>query len=197
MRRIVIFVLTITFSLGLADWGIAWPLGLTMGMKLSEFSGLKKGTKTGLYQPAEVPKPQSAFESYGLVFGPTTGLCRIMILGKTVATSAYGTELKSAFDNLEKRLKAQYGKNKRHDLLGANSIGDKPREFMTGLLKKERLLASYWSAEDGSTMRDHLKTILIEANAYSDDKGYISVSYEFENFKNCTKELEAAEDDAL
>jgi hypothetical protein len=198
MRRIVIFVLTITFSLGLADWGIAGPFGLTMGMKLSEFKGLKLARKEpGSYKTKEVPKPHNAFPDYLLLFGPKTGLCKVVALGKVVATSVYGTELRSAFDTLEERLKAQYGKNERLDYLREGSIWNEPKDFMTALFKKERVLASYWSAKEGSRMKDELKTIELEVHPLSEENTFMIVSYDFQNITECLKELNAVEDYAL
>jgi hypothetical protein len=114
-----------------------------------------------------------------------------------VETSTYGTELRQTFDDMEERLKAQYGKNKRLDYIRATSIWNEPRNFMHGLTKKDRVLWSMWKAKFGSMLGDNLGAVGIKAIALSNDKGVVQVSYEFENIKECTKELNAAEDDAL
>jgi hypothetical protein len=60
MRRFAVLVLTGTFSLGLADRGIAGPFGLTMGMTPAEFTGkLEKTQSLGVYHTTEVPTPQN------------------------------------------------------------------------------------------------------------------------------------------
>ena len=186
-----------TFSLGLVEPGVAGPFGLAMGMKLSEFKGLEARKERGTYVTKEVPKPHSAFVSYVLMFGPKTGLCKIIAFGEVVETSVYGMELRMAFDRLEERLKAQYGKHEKFDHLRAGSIWNEPKDFMMSLLKQERFLASYWSAKSGSMLKDSLPGIMLKTDVLTTEKALLSVSYDFQNFQECVKELEAAEDDAL
>ena len=82
MRCVAVLVLTVTFSFGLADWGFAGPFGVSMGMKPTDFTGLKKMSDPGWYSTTEVPHPQRAFAEYALKFGSTTGLCRLTAVGK-------------------------------------------------------------------------------------------------------------------
>jgi hypothetical protein len=64
MRRGIIFVFTITFVFGLAEWGIAGPFGLTMGMQPAEVGEkLEKTQSPGIYHTTEVPKPHSSINS--------------------------------------------------------------------------------------------------------------------------------------
>ena len=124
MRCVAMLVLTVTFCLGLTDRGIAGPFGLSMGMKPSEVGGkLEKKQHPGVYEMKEVPKPHSAFESYSLKFGPKTGLCQIVAYGHVIETSVYGGELRMAFDQLEKRLEAQYRKHEKFDFLQGGAFG--------------------------------------------------------------------------
>ncbi len=197
MRRVAVLVLTMMFFFGLADWAIAGPFGLSMGMKPSEVGGKLKEHGPGKYRTTEVPQPHSAFKEYLLFFGPKTGLCKIIATSPEVATSGYGTELRSAFERLEARLKVQYGKHERVDFLQKGSIWNEPKDFMTGLLKEERILISYWSMEGGATLKDSISGLMLEAHALSQEKGAISVGYEFQNRDECQKEHDAAEDNAL
>jgi hypothetical protein len=198
MRRVAVLALSVMLSLGFVEPGIAGPFGLSMGMKPAEVGGkLEKTQSLGVYHTTEVPEPHSSFDLYTLRFGPKIGLCGIVASGKPVETSTYGAELRWTFDDLEDRLKVQYGKNKRLDYLRATSIWHEPRDFMSGLRQKDRVLWAMWKAKFGSMLRDNLGVVGIKAIALSRNKGVIQVSYEFENIKECTKELEATEDNAL
>jgi hypothetical protein len=199
MRRVAILVLAVLFLLYLfVDWGIAGPFGLSMGMKPAEVGGkLEKLEGLGKYRTTEVPNPHSFFDVYYLRFGPKTGLCWVMAESKPVATSVSGTELRSEFDQMEERLTAQYRKGKRYDLLRDGSMLNQPKDFMPGLQKQDRSLTAIWSVKDGAVMSDHLQEVWIQACALSDEKGCIRIWYQFENFEQCGKELNAAEDYTL
>jgi hypothetical protein len=197
MRCVVVLVLTVTFCLGLTDRGIAGPFGLAMGMKPTDFNGLKKMPEPGWYSTTEVPKPHSAFEEYALKFGSTTGLCRITAAGKAMTTNDFGTDLQTAFNEMEKRLKDLYGGNKRSDFLTEGSLLNKPEDFMRGLLRQARVLTSSWEAKHGSTLKENLKAIMLQAKALSNDKGHLLIVYEFQNVEECDQELKTKEDDAL
>jgi hypothetical protein len=198
VRHIAVVVLAVLFFLGFVEQGIAGPFGLSMGMKPTEVGRkLEKLSNPGGYKTTEVPQSHSAFKEYMLLFGPKTGLCKIVAMGPEVATSVYGRELRSAFDKLEERLKVQYGKNKKYDSLEQGSVWNEPKDFMMGLLKKERTLVTFWTMEDGATLKDNIGIIELVAKALSLEKGILLVSYDFQNIDECHKELEATEDDAL
>ena len=129
MRCVVVLVLTVTFCLGLTNRGIAGPFGLSMGMEPAEVGGKLKTFRPGGYRTTEVPQSHSAVKEYLLLFGPKTGLCKIIARSPEVATSVYGRELRSAFDRLEARLNVQYGKNKKYDALEQGSIWSEPKAF--------------------------------------------------------------------
>jgi len=67
-------------------------------------------------------------------------LVKLAAIGKNVSTSVYGSELKDAFNEMEKSIIAGYGDSKRYDFLRSGSIWDEPKDFMMGLLKKKELL---------------------------------------------------------
>lgn len=196
MRRVAVLVLTVTFSLALADRGLAGPFGVSMGMKPTDFNGLKKMSDPGWYSTTEISQPHSAFEEYALKFGSTTGLCRLTAVGKAMTTNDLGTDLQTAFNEMEKQLKDLYGENKRNDFLAEGSPLNKPEHFMMGLLRQDRVLTSSWEAKHGSTLKENLKAILLQAKALSTDKGYLLIVYEFQNVEECDQEPKA-KDDAL
>jgi hypothetical protein len=177
----------------------ASPFGLKMGTSKAELSriGELRAESTPLfYTISAVPKPHSSFSSYMVVVSDSHGLCKVLGVGKTVATSGYGTELRREYDRLQKALESRYGKPKVYDHLSPGSIWDEPRDWMMGLHKKERSLIALWFEKDASLPAD-LAGITLQAQALSSSEGYLGLDYEFKNFKACQGEIEARRDEGL
>jgi len=174
---------------------VAGPFGLEMGLTIDQIDSEATIAAPKLYTTTKVPKPHSAFEQYALKVGPASGLCWIKGIGKDVATSAYGLELKVAFNELKNKLEKAYGKSKVTDILLPGSIWDEQNDFMMALLKKERILMALW--EDQSVLPSNLTGIGLIASPMSRDKGYVSVEYSFSNKDACDLEIANQEDDAL
>jgi hypothetical protein len=147
------------------------------------------GGKKGFFKAARVPKPHSAFESYTLAISPKQGLCKVVAIGVDIRTSVYGAELVSQFDAIEQMVTEKYGRAQRHDFLRSGSIWNEPRDWMMGLLKKERALTTFWTREEIPALPPALGAIELEANALSSEKGYLILSFEFANFDVCSAEL--------
>jgi hypothetical protein len=156
--------------------------------------GAKLQKKPNLYQTNRVPKPHEAFESYLLLIDEQLGLCKITAIGKNVSTSVYGDELKSAFGTLEEQLTVIYGRNKK---FRSDSIWNEGNDWMMALLKKERILATFWNEEHKSSLKDNIKGIALEAKALRPNIGFISLSYEFENINRCSENSKARKSDVL
>lgn len=193
-KKVVLFTL---FAICYASIVFAGPFGLEMGMTLKEIGGVAESLGNGKYKLSNVPKPHSAFEDYIVQVSPNGGLCWIKAVGKDISTSCYGTELKSEFMDLVNKLEKAYGNYKLYDFLLPGSIWDELKDWMSGLIKKERTLAASWSEEDNSTLSNNIKDIVIAAQPLSREKGYITIDYTFINKDACEKEINAAEDGNL
>jgi len=192
MKRFIlgVFVLLIGVSLH------AGQFGLKMGMTLSQID--KNARKIGDWTyEVKVPKPHSFFEFYSVQISPTKGLYSIKAVSKEIDTSVYGTELKSSFDDLEKKLIKAYGKNKRLDYLSYDSIWSEPKDWMMALLKKERTLESYWNKDTKFKKVDNLQQIILSAIPFNTNTGYITLEYYYSNYDECNKEKSAKEDSSL
>lgn len=176
---------------------MAGPFGLDMGMTLKDIGGKPEKVANGKYRLSSVPKPHSAFEAYIVQVSPKGGLCWIKAIGKDVPTSAYGIELKSAFNDMKGKLEKAYGKHETIDLLMTGSIWNEPNDFMMAMIKKERILLAVWNNEKGSTLVDNIKQVGLIASPSGQNKGYISIVYSFDNEKACEAELAGQEDGAL
>jgi len=121
---------------------IAKPFGLKMGMSLTDIGGRPEILENRFYKLSSVPNPHSSFESYAVKVAPRGGLYFIKAVGKDVATSSYGAELIAAFNEMEGKLEAIYGKHRKINELFPGSIWDEPNEWMMGLIQKERMLVA-------------------------------------------------------
>jgi hypothetical protein len=173
------------------------PFGLWMGMSLGEFETAPIEVAPTKYRVTTVPKPHSAFESYVLQITPMNGLAWIKAIGHTIHTSAYGIELRTAFEVMEKKLSATYGKEKKTDILLHDSIWNEPRDWMQSILSRERFLMTEWSAANGSSLPETLSSVALITGAIDTENGYIAIEYSFENAEEAETEIAAAEDEAL
>lgn len=171
------------------------PFGVEMGMKIEEIDKNAKKISENGYE-VSVPKPHPAFEKY-IVQTCSSGLYSIRGVSKIIATNGYGSDLKSSFESMEKKLKNIYGKNKKYDLLMSGSLWTEQQYWMMGLSKKDRSLVSFWAKKYKSKMKDNLNYIILEAHALNQEKGLIILDYQFLNFGACVDKIESKEDNAL
>jgi hypothetical protein len=168
-----------------------------MGMTLAEIGEQPEEIVPAKYLIEKVPKPHSAFEKYVLQITPKCGLSWIKAIGHTIQTSVYGIELQTAFESMEKKLSAIYGKGEKTDGLLPDSIWNAPKEWMQSYLRKERHLMTEWSSGHGSTIADSLSSVRMGVFVYDTNSGYIAIEYSFENIASAEAEKSSAEDDAL
>lgn len=173
------------------------PFGLWMGMGSGDFEQTLNEIAPCKFQAPSVPKPHSAFERYVTQVSPLAGLSWIKAIGKTIQTSGYGVEVRTAFEAMEQKLATTYGRQKKHDFLMHDSIWNEPRDWMQAVLSKERVLMSEWSKASGASLTDSLSSVALVMGVYDTSSGYIAIEYSFENIDRAEAEIAALEDDAL
>ena len=182
-----------------SGYATAAPFGTSIGMSKSDL-GIGADTveiSTYKYALSELPKTSKLFESYVVKVTPDNGLCYLKAVGVNINTSVYGSELKAEFTKVNKSLQKKYIKGETLDFLSDGSIWNERRDFMIGLLKKERFLIAYYDAEEGSTMVESVQKAILSASALSSDTGYIGLDYYFDNHDSCNSEIEAIEEDVF
>jgi len=189
----VLLLASILFATG----AIAGPFGIEKGMSLKDIGGDPTDRGNGVYVLSRVPKPHSAFESYGVRISPKCGAYWVKAIGKDITTSVYGTGLKIEFTDMESKLEASYGEHKTSDILMPGSIWDDPKDWMFGVIKKERILIATWDTEKGSCLPAGLKSVDMFVCATGPNNGYIAIEYAFTNMDECEAELAGQEDGAL
>lgn len=166
----------------------AGPFGLEKGMSLEDVRKLGNFTPDRdafWFRSPMLRNGHDNFESYSVLIVPGFGLCKVLGVGKDIINNAFGDQVRSTYQDLSAALAQKYGPpSSQYDFLKAGSIWKDPNDFMMGLLKEERVLSSYWVGK-GVSLPDRLQAISISARATSSTKGYVNISYEFDNANAC------------
>ena len=174
--------------------------GLNMGESTSQVKArgvILKPVSRYVFSATSLPSGNTLFDDYRLMIAPKSGLCKIDAWISEITDSPYGDSTRAKYDSLYRALSAKYGNSKSFDFLRTGSIWSNSREWMMSLYQKERRLAAFWDAEEGSRLPANLKAISIQAYASSSSTSMISVSYEFNNVKSCFSEKDAVEQQNL
>jgi hypothetical protein len=132
------------------------------------------------YTFSTAPTPHPEFEEYMCLISPEKGLLKVFASTRNIETNDFGEALKDKFERIQAGISKVYGRGDSFDHLQEGSIWNEPRDWMMGLLKHERTLATYWKL---NTPQDHITIIVLEATALSREKGYLSLAYEFEGWE--------------
>ena len=199
---VVGFVAMVSASLGAQE--TQGPFGFQMGMttaQLAKIGTLKpvEGMPKGVYSMTTAPAPRSDFETYDVLVSPITGLCKIMAIGADVQSGGGGMELRSAFNGLHEALDSKYGKaSNDFDNLQDGSIWNDDNDFMMGLAVRDRHLMSFWGGQEGNMKTpNHVANVELEARASSAHRGWVVLSYEFENATPCIQQMQAQKNGIL
>jgi hypothetical protein len=174
------------------------PFGLQQGLTPDEVRAvapLTPGDAPGMYSTPSVPAPHVAFESYVLGFSKKSGLCSISAIGKDITAGSYGTEVISAFEDLESALKKKYGADKKYDF--ASSVMDEPQFWMMALSNKDRTLSAIWDKESKSNLPPSLSGIGLTAKSTDIRTAYLTLRYEFANVEDCMAEAKEEQNKGL
>ena len=175
----------------------ATPFGLRQGMSVEELGAAATPLGGGMYKLTSVPVPHPAFEFYVAQVSPRTGMCYVKGVGRQVRTNAYGAELRSRFASIRDEISATFGRYRTVDMLLSDSIWAGPRDWMAALAERQRLLFAQWNTDTRATLRPHLTTVFVAANAKTSDSGYVVVEYYFDNEPACQQEFDGSADAAL
>ncbi len=196
MKKHVLLFLALLMAAALFSQPWDGPFGLKMGLTYSQLKAIDPGIKReadydDMYLITKVPRPHRDFEYYYVFISPKYGLYKISGFTKGIYCSPSGWELKSQFLEYETMLREIYGNCKKFDFLDYGSIWNKPNDFMMGILLKERRLSCYWTKDYGSSMKNSIYIIELQAGAYNVTTGWIMLKYEFNNAEQAYNEQKA------
>lgn len=173
-----------------AQGGLSDAFGITMGTKLENLSEYKPvQVEPGVYYLSSAPKPNSFFDEYRVILSPSYGVCKVMAFTPTKNVDAAGEALQKEFHELESTLKGVFGNFSNFDFLKVGSKREKPGDWMISLAEGDRNLASVWNRPEKSIMPPTLSILALQAQAENASEGYMLLTYEFNNFQDCIKEI--------
>ena len=175
----VMMLLTPCRSCWAAPFGFDYGMSEEQIVKLLGSDSLMK-VEGDTYYFSKAPKPDSSFEFYALTISPQKGLLKVTAVSKDIETNVYGDDLVRQFAEINHPLIKAYGEGEEFDFLKAGSIWSEDKQWMMALLRKEREFAHAW---EFLIPTDHITVILLQAKALTPERGYISLSYEFEGFE--------------
>lgn len=191
------FFLLVCFLL-LPTLASAQAFGVRMGASVSEYGGRRApGSTNPFYFKIDVPQPNREFESYSAFATPQTGICKVSGLGITHANDRYGTASKSAFSGVKQALVSRYGRSRDFDFLKSGALWDEPHEWVWSIYKDERTLTSFWTREDGASLPPSIVSIMLDMRAVSSSSPYLSLTYEFANFRTCLAIIQRQDNEGL
>ena len=142
------------------------PLGLRKGMTLEELKKQGAFTPTDqkfTYESKFLANGHPEFESYVALLTPEHGLCKVVAIGKSVDSNAYGTELEERYKDLLSGVKAKYGAPAREfNFISRGSIWREPKDWMMSLLKRERKLQAFWAPPENRNLADSINLINVK-----------------------------------
>jgi len=123
------------------------------------------------------PKPDPNFDTFLLIVAPKQGLVKLIATGKDIEDDPSGKLMRAQFTALKADLTKLYGEpGDVFDFINSKSTLKAPNQFMIALTKTERSLSAYWTKKD---FGNQITSISLEGNGLGDDKGYLSLEFEF------------------
>lgn len=168
------------------------PFGLQMGMTRAKLGEVKKEVSRYKFQLASVSKPHNDLQTYVATVTPKAGLCFIRALSPVWTTKPDGMELRSKFEDMTAQMEGVYGTPFLVDSVQPDS---KSKDWMTGLLEKERTLQARWSTvEDKLPLKPTIAKIYVGTMALSPTTGHVIVEFYFTNYEACMGEIDKPEE---
>ncbi len=160
------------------------PFGFKGGLSFEEIEKMigKENIieNDGSYILKKLPK---SIDDFGLAtcdIDKEKGLVRIGVITTDISSDSYGSVLRTRFTNMSTAIKGKYGEPaKEYDFLRYGSLWNEDREFIMGIVKKERTLSTYWNLSENE---NKVKSIGLITGARYSDAFYIILSYEFEGY---------------
>ena len=170
--------------------------GLSMGASVAtlEASGIRLDTTSTkfVFVADSVPLPTPWIDRYYLTITPGAGLCKVMGQGWIHEDDSSGTDLRTSFKTIRLGLEvvSGYGAGERIDLLQDGAQWTAPDQWMMSVNAGERALGEIWPADSNGRLSSDVHSMLLRVNAVSADAGFLSLSFEGNNFSRCAAELD-------
>ena len=168
------FKATIITIILMATGSSAAPFGFDMQAPPNDSFCKETESKT-YYECSSAPKPHSEFERYIVQYDQAVGWCLIKGIGVDHNDNSFGTKIKSSVKEITGQITSKYGAPKTSvDRVRNGSIWDEPEDYMTSLVKNERLAFNLWELDP---VIDGIEQIFVGPKALSRGKAYLIVEF--------------------
>jgi hypothetical protein len=175
----------------------AQQFGLQMGETVRQIKSrgiALKHFKDGWWETRYLPYGNKAFESYTLLFGKSAGLCKMFASTSIIEDSGYGDTTKRKYDGLKEALTQRYGAGTETEYLRAGAIWKESHEWMRSLSQNERNHSVIWATPNDAGARKNLAAIELKVVGLSPSESMVFLTYEFNNFEACQKDVNTVRD---
>lgn len=121
-------------------------------------------------------------EFYVIQYAEGVGICMVKGVSKDVQSSVFGESIRDKVDHIKAQIEVKYGSGEDVRYLKSGSIWSEPNDWMTGLLKDERVYGTEWNL--GSPI-DGIDSIWLNAVGSKLDAGYFIVEFIVPNDERC------------
>lgn len=184
-----------TFLLAFATDASAQAFGVEKGTQLDNLEGVQE--LQPFYYAIEVPKPHSEFLGYSAFATPETGVCKVLGISKQYENDRYGADVRRAYSTLHGALEGIYGAHINFDFIKYGALWDDADEWVMSIRQNERFYSDFWNEESEANLSEGLLSISLKVKAASSDTSYILLTYEFDNFDECSRIMQSKNEDGL
>lgn len=170
------------------------PLGLSMGIPvdiLTEQLLFKESFSDIPNVYAGVPpKPAPDFDTYHVLATSGQGICRVSAISNVDVVNDNGDQLKSETDRIAEMIETKYGRRtNKFDFATQDVYRKHPQFFLMALRKKAVTYTYTWvNGERNLALPNDLAEIVVQAGASEMGKGWVILTYFFENRTKCDDE---------
>ncbi|WP_443741000.1 hypothetical protein [Treponema berlinense] len=191
MKKLFTFFLLIILPVTI----FASPFGLKKGMTIEQIAEVCNGNELehieGDMYSILPSKSHPFFKIYIAFVNEKAGLYGIKALSDEISVNDYGTEIKTAFENIKDRIAKTYGIPKIIDEIDPTSVYKDENYWTYSLSKGARTLAAIWGVNE-KKLPDDLSGIAISAKAQIGPQiGAILLEYKFNNYDQIEDEQDS------
>lgn len=177
----------------------AATFGIGMGESISKldiYKPLSSKFGPGVYVLKSVPNPYPGLTSYVVNASKTDGVCSITGNSDFYENDLDGSITIPQFKKLREALDRIYGNGRNFDVLKKDSNLNKKDEWSEWIIKKKRVLLTYWNNLD-PIKTNGIGSIMLQVNGALQFGVHINLSYESSDFQRCMAAIQAEADSTL
>lgn len=140
------------------------------------------------------PRPHSAFDTYFAKFHPDQGICWGKALSDDFESDRYGSQVRSAVDEVAEQISKRYGEPQKVDRLSTGSIWRDAEDWASGLHRNERFYYYQW---DDLALGNNITSIFLVATSAGFSDTRMALEWSFTTKAACDALVEQEDTEAF